>query len=148
MESDNTSTLQKWQYQIKKTGARLTTPRRAILQVIIESCQPLTPIEIFDRARTYSSSLGLVTVYRTIDILEKLELIDRVHGHGQCQTIIRGSESHQHLLTCTSCGSSIYFDGLDVESQFHRIGEEKGFAVNGHWLQLYGLCTPCQKKEI
>jgi Fur family ferric uptake transcriptional regulator len=146
MEYSNTNPIQKeWEQQLQQTGSRLTEPRRAILKVISASDHPLTPLEIFDLARESEPKLGLVTVYRTVEILEDLHLIDRIHHLDQCQTIFRGTNGHQHLLICTQCGSSVYFDGLEAEAQFNEIGFSKGFKVSGHWLQLYGLCSQCQE---
>jgi Fur family transcriptional regulator, ferric uptake regulator len=148
MNDKNTSTLQKeWEQHIGQTGSRLTRPRRAILNVISESDHPLTPLEIFDLARESEPGMGLVTVYRTIEKLEGLHLIDRIHNLGGCQTIFRGTNGHQHLLSCTQCGISVYFDGLDAESQFQDICASNGFKIGGHLLQIYGLCQNCQKEE-
>lgn len=147
MGYSNTSAIQdEWERQLQQTGSRLTDPRRAILKVIAASDHPLTPLEIFDQARESEPNLGLVTVYRTIEKLEDLRLVDRIHNLGQCQTIFRGTSGHQHLLTCTKCGSSVYFDGLEAEAQFQDIGISNGFKISGHWLQLYGLCWQCQKE--
>jgi len=146
--SNTVTTLKEWEYQFKQAGNRLTEPRRAILGIIANSNHPLTPIEIFDQARENVPKLGLVTVYRTIEKLESLRLIDRVHNLGQCQSIFRGTPGHQHLLTCTNCGASVHFDGLESEVQFKDIGRANGFHVSGHWLQLYGLCNQCHKKEV
>ncbi|MDO9547246.1 MAG: Fur family transcriptional regulator [Pelolinea sp.] len=148
MENPNTVTIQKeWERQLQQTGSRLTEPRRAILKVITESDHPLTPIQIYDQARQSEPYLGLVTVYRTIEILENLHLIDRIHNLGQCQTIFRGTSGHQHLLTCTQCGSSVHFEGLLAEAQFEEIAAFNGYKISGHWLQLYGLCQQCLKEE-
>jgi Fur family ferric uptake transcriptional regulator len=143
----NTERHREWERRIRETGCRLTQPRRAILQVVAAASHPLTPLEIYDRARGIEPSLGLVTVYRTVEKLELLGLVDRVHDSGRCQAIFRGTDSHQHLLTCTNCGASVYFDGLDAEDQFQEIGKAEGFIVDGHWLQLYGLCKACQQGE-
>lgn len=146
MEYSDTGTIQKeWEQQLRQAGSRLTEPRRAILKVISESDHPLTPLEIFDQARESEPNLGLVTVYRTIEKLEDLHLVDRIHNLGQCQAIFRGTSGHQHLLTCTQCGVSVYFEGLEAEEQFQDIGINNRFKISGHWLQLYGLCQLCQK---
>jgi Fur family ferric uptake transcriptional regulator len=138
---------QKWEILLSQAGYRITQPRRAILDIIAESCRPLTPVEIYDLARTRSSGIGLVTVYRTIEKLEELHLVDHVHHLGECQTVFRSSDHHQHLLICTNCGTSCYFDGLEVEEQFNQIGQQLGYEVTGHWLQLAGLCEDCQKSH-
>ncbi len=140
-------TAQRWENELSQSGYRITRPRRVILDIIATSSRPVAPLEIFDQARAVMPNIGLVTVYRTVEKLEALKLIDRVHHLGQCQTVFRGKRGHQHLLVCTSCGSSAYFEGLDAENQFTDIGKRHGYQVTDHWLQLNGLCPECQKKE-
>jgi len=145
MNQENiTKKLRNWEQTLTTTGSRLTAPRKAILEVIAHASQPLTPIEVFDLAREKVPNLGLVTVYRTLDKLTDLGLVSRVHGHNDCQTVFRAASSHQHLLICTNCGTSVYFDGLDAEERFDQIGRTHGYQVDGHWLQLYGLCADCR----
>jgi Fe2+ or Zn2+ uptake regulation protein len=139
------SLSQSWENLLSQAGNRITQPRRAILDIIAETDRPLTPVEIFDLARAQSAGIGLVTVYRTIEMLEELHLVEHVHHLGDCQTVFRCSEHHQHLLICTNCGSSCYFDGLEVEEQFKQIGSKFGYQISEHWLQLAGLCKECQK---
>jgi len=134
------------QQKLQGSGARLTKSRKAILDVIASSEQPLTAMDIFKQAQRNAPKLGLVTVYRTINALESLGLVDRIHGDDDCQTIFRAAAGHRHLLTCTKCGKSVYFDGVLAEKEFDQIGRENGFKVTGHMLQLNGICKKCQEK--
>lgn len=136
-----------WEKQLSRNGYRITQPRRAILDIIAGSSRPLTPLEIYDLAREAYPGIGLVTVYRTIEKMEELGMVKHVHHLGECQTVFRNSNKHQHLLVCTTCGRSCYFDGLDTEDQFKQIGEKLGYSVTGHWLQLAGLCEECRNKQ-
>jgi len=138
---------QTWESELTRKGYRITQPRRVILDIISESSRPLTPLEIYDKARKIDPGIGLVTVYRTIEKLEELKLVDRVHHMGECQTIFRSTREHQHLLICTKCGNSHYFDGLETEEQFKQIGENLGYRITAHWLQLAGLCKDCQNNK-
>jgi Fur family ferric uptake transcriptional regulator len=147
MDKHSIQTTDNWETELTQSGYRITQPRHTILKIISASSRPLTPMEIFNQARLVTPTIGLVTVYRTVEKLEELKLIDRVHHHSQCQTVFRGTRGHQHLLICTECGSSAYFDGLKAEEQFSAIGNSYGYRVTGHWLQLSGLCQMCQNKE-
>jgi Fur family ferric uptake transcriptional regulator len=138
---------QSWASELTRQGYRITQPRRVILEIIAGSYRPLTPLEIYDLARKINPGIGLVTVYRTVEKLEELKLVDRVHLLGDCQTVFRSTKEHQHLLVCTRCGSSQYFDGLKAEEQFRQIGETLGYRITGHWLQLAGICEECQNNE-
>jgi Fe2+ or Zn2+ uptake regulation protein len=144
---DQDTLSQKWEVLLSQAGYRITRPRRAILDIVAESSRPLTPLEIYDKVREDNPGVGLVTIYRTIEKLEELHLVSHVHHLGECQTVFRCPDSHQHLLICTKCGSSRYFDGLEVEEQFNQIGEKLGYQVTGHWLQLAGLCEACRGKQ-
>ncbi len=55
--------------------------------------------------------MGLVTVYRTVEKLEELGLVQRVHQPSGCQSFIAAAVGHQHLLICQSCGKVVFFDG-------------------------------------
>jgi Fe2+ or Zn2+ uptake regulation protein len=140
-------TAKSWESELSQSGYRITRPREVILDIIAASSRPITPMEIFNQARSVMPNIGLVTVYRTVEKLEELKLVDRVHHLGQCQTVFRGTQGHQHLLVCTECGSSAYFNGLESEKQFNDIGKSHGYRITSHLLQLSGLCSECQKKE-
>lgn len=137
---------QEWEAQLSQAGYRLTQPRRVILDIIAGSSRPLTPMEIFTMARERHANIGLVTVYRTVEKLEELHLVSHVHHVGQCQTVFRGTYEHQHLIICTHCGQSRYFDGCDSEAEFDQVGDQLGYRVTGHWLQLAGECEDCQQQ--
>jgi Fe2+ or Zn2+ uptake regulation protein len=139
---------QTWQRELSRSGGRITRPRQVILDIIAGSQRPLTPQEVHDKARERLPQIGLVTVYRTIEKLEDLGLVNRVHHSDQCQTVFRSTPSHQHLLICTECGQSVYFDGLEIEKEFQKTGEDLGYTVTGHWLQLSGKCPDCRKGKL
>lgn len=138
------SISQLWQKRLSESGCRITYPRRVILDIIAASSRPLTPKEVHSLVKVESPGVGLVTVYRTIEKLEDLGLVDRVHHSDQCQTVFRGTRGHEHLLICSGCGRSVYFDGLKMEKDFQKTGRDLGFHITGHWLQLSGLCPNCQ----
>ena len=139
---------QSWQRELSRSGGRITRPRQVILDIIAGSQRPLTPQEVHEGARERLPQIGLVTVYRTIEKLEDLGLVNRVHHSDQCQTVFRSTPSHQHLLICTECGQSVYFDGLEIEKEFQKTGEDLGYTVTGHWLQLSGKCPDCRKGKL
>lgn len=136
--------LDSWLAKLQSTGCRLTGARRAVVQVMQSSERALTPVEIFDAARKRNPRLGLVTVYRTLEKLESLGLIQRVHHEQGCQAFLRAGIGHQHLLLCEHCGRAVLFYGDDLEALFARVGEQTGFEIKSHWLQLYGLCQECK----
>jgi Fe2+ or Zn2+ uptake regulation protein len=133
-----------WLTALSDNGYRLTGSRRAVVQIVAASQRALTPLEVFDSARATQPELGLVSVYRTLEKLEELHLIQRVHQPGGCQAFITAGQGHQHLLLCQKCGQVTFFEGDDLENLISSIAGHTGYAIREHWLQLFGLCSQCR----
>lgn len=137
--------VENWLVQLQANGYRLTEPRRAVVEIIAGSQHILTPLEVYARARAKSPSLGLVTVYRTVEKLEELGLIQRVHQPSGCQAFIAAAPGHQHLLVCQGCGRVEYFSGDRLEALMSDVAGESGYRIQDHWLQLFGYCSACRE---
>jgi Fe2+ or Zn2+ uptake regulation protein len=133
-----------WLTQLQENGYRLTNARRAVVETVQRSKRALTPLEVYDVARKKYRALGLVTVYRTLEKLEELHIIQRVHQPMGCQAFISASSGHQHLLLCKNCGQASLFEGDDLESLMKSIARKTGYQITEHWLQLFGLCQDCR----
>ena len=136
--------VENWLTQLQDNGYRLTGARRAVVEIIATSHRALTPVEVYDQARDQYPALGLVTVYRTLEKLEELGLIQRVHQPQGCQAFITAGKGHQHLLLCSKCGKTILFEGDDLDQFIKSVARRTGYQINEHWLQLFGLCENCK----
>jgi Fur family transcriptional regulator, ferric uptake regulator len=134
----------KWFEMLQNDGCRLTAPRRAVVETLKANMHALTPVEVYESARKQCPGLGLVSVYRTLEKLEELGLIQRVHQTKGCQAFVRTGEGHQHLLVCNNCGKVVLFEGDQLDALFKTISKTSGFQIDGHWLQVFGLCKNCQ----
>jgi Fur family transcriptional regulator, ferric uptake regulator len=137
-------TADTWLVQLQENGYRLTEARRAVVKIIQKSKRALTPVEVFDMARKKYRALGLVSVYRTLEKLEELHLVQRVHQPQGCQAFIAESSGHEHLLLCQNCGRVTFFEGDDLDTLIKRISKKTGYLIHEHWLQLFGLCRACR----
>lgn len=145
---DSSSLIHQWLEALQASGYRLTAPRRAIVELIAQSSRALGPTEIYDRARKDTPGMGLVTVYRTLEKLEELDLVQRVHQPGGCHAYIRAAQTHEHVLLCVRCGRYQYFEGDDLSALFGAIAADSGYTISDHWLQLFGICPECQGKKV
>jgi Fe2+ or Zn2+ uptake regulation protein len=136
-----------WLTQLQANGYRITTPRKAVVEIIAHSPRVLSPADVYKQARKHCHGLGLVTVYRTLEKLEELGLIQRVHQPGGCHSFIASARGHQHLLICQQCGLAEYFSGDNLDPLMKTIGRDSGFSIKEHWLQLFGLCTDCKSND-
>jgi Fe2+ or Zn2+ uptake regulation protein len=144
-KNDDKTTL--WLNKLEASGYRLTAPRRAVVRVMAQSNYVLDPTQVFLESRQLCSSLGLVTVYRTLEKLEELRLVQRVHQQDGCHSYVAAGNGHEHLLICSSCSKAEYFSGDDLAPLMEALGAERGYEIKEHWLQLFGICSQCQQKN-
>jgi Fur family transcriptional regulator, ferric uptake regulator len=132
-------------------GYKLTTQRYAILNKVVEnSHRHLNADDIYGMLLKDYPEIGLVTVYRTLQILEKLKLVSRLNledGFIRYQ-YNNPEEKHQHHhLICDACGSVV-----DVQEDFleefkkHKFTKNK-FSLRNYSLKLYGLCEKCMNEN-
>ncbi|MEA4909987.1 MAG: transcriptional repressor, partial [Anaerolineaceae bacterium] len=106
---------EEWLDRLQSNGYRLTAPLRAIVDLMATSTHALSANDVYDLGRKEVPGLGLVTVYRALEKLEELELVQRVHQPGGCHMFLRAAQGHEHLLLCTACGRAVFFKGDDLK---------------------------------
>lgn len=128
---------------LREHRRKLTRPRQAILDIIAAAEHHLTPAEIHKRARKKYPHLGLVTVYRTLELLTELGYVQRVHFHDGCHSYIAAAHEHAHHLVCSHCGKAEEFENCDLEPLIANLQRRTGFEINVHMLELMGRCPAC-----
>jgi len=130
---------------LKENGYKLTTQRRAVIGAIATSPDHLTPNALYHKVRQDYPTIGLVTIYRTLEILANLELICELHAGGSCRSYTIAAPGHHHHLICAECGEVIDFSGYNLDELEKRLCRETGFEIEGHLLEFIGLCQNCQQ---
>ncbi len=129
---------------LKRNGYKLTPQRRAVIGTIASSPDHLTPAALYQKVRQDHPTIGLVTVYRTLEILAKLELICELHARGG-HSYTTAAVGHHHHLICAECGEVIDFSGYHLAELEERLCRETGFEIEGHLLEFIGRCQNCQQ---
>jgi Fe2+ or Zn2+ uptake regulation protein len=137
-----------WLRQLHQNGYRLTDSRRAVVAAMAAAEHALTPADVHALAGRQHPPLGLTTVYRTLETLAEMGLIERVHGPEGCHAYVPAASGHQHLLVCEQCGRSVHFAGDQLGALMKRVAAESGFVIRDHWLQFFGLCANCQDDPV
>jgi Fur family ferric uptake transcriptional regulator len=122
---------------------RRTRQRAAVAEAMGRLDDFVTAQRLHDVLRTDGESVGLTTVYRTLQAMADAgELDQRVTDDGEA-SYRRCSPTHHHHLVCRGCGATVEVAGPDVESWADRVGREHGFTDLGHTVELTGLCANC-----
>ncbi len=135
---------------LKDRGLKVTRQRVAVLEALA-SCpkEHLTAEEIFELVKVDCPEIGLATVYRTIQLLNGLNLIDRVNfddgfvRYEMGSALDSGLRHRHHHLICIKCGRVISFQKDLLEGMEAKIAETAGFRVVNHEIRLYGYCMEC-----
>lgn len=137
---------------LREKGLKVTAQRRLVLEAVASHPgQHLTAEEIYGLVRDRYPEIGLATVYRTVQVLMDLQVIDKVSfGDGLARYELAveddGNHHHHHHAICQKCGAvlSIEEDLLDTLEQ--AVFDATGFRVTDHEVKLYGYCKKCAKK--
>jgi Fur family ferric uptake transcriptional regulator len=129
-------------------GLRLTAPRRAVIDVLVERAAPLTVADIHGRLR--KARINLVSVYRTLRLLVDLglvRLVDEFRGTQRFE-LAEVYTGHHHHVVCQGCGQVEDIDGCWLEEKMletlnRRLRRTRRFRVTAHDLKLFGLCRGC-----
>lgn len=129
---------------LREHGHKLTPQRHIVLKVMASNHDHLTPDAIYEKSRLEDPDIGRATVYRTLDLLSKLNLVCRVHTDGECRSyMMRRPTEHHHHLVCSGCGKVVDFTNCSLNEMEKRLSQESGFDIKGHLLEFYGLCRDC-----
>lgn len=130
---------------LREHGYKLTPQRHAVLKVMAASHDHLTPEAIYVKARLGKPDIGLVTIYRTLDLLSELSLVCRIHARDGCHSyMMRRPTDHHHHLVCSGCGTVVDFTGCSLSELEKELAQKTKFDISGHLLEFYGLCPNCR----
>jgi Fur family ferric uptake transcriptional regulator len=130
---------------LRHHGYKLTLQRRVVIGAITASPDHLTPAELYRKVHKEHPNIGLTTIYRTLEILARLELICELHAGGRGRSYTIGAPEHHHHIICTGCGAVVDFSGHHLSQLEARLSRETGFEINGHLLEFTGRCRNCRQ---
>ncbi len=129
-------------------GWRVTEPRRAIVACVLAQRGPFSAEEVFRTLRRSQPSIGRATVFRTLDLLTELGVVERVHHPSGVHRYVVRDDGHRHHVVCVRCGAVAAFAGCNLESLLTHIADQTRFRILDHWLELSGLCQDCQQEAL
>jgi Fur family ferric uptake transcriptional regulator len=141
------SWVQRAEVALAAAGHKRGGARRAVLELLDGQTCALTAVEIEDALRAHGKSrrVSRASVYRILDELERLSLVQRVET-GQAMVRyerVRATEEHHHHLVCDSCGLVMPFSDAGLERAIDKLSERVPLAVSEHEIVLHGSCRDC-----
>jgi Fur family transcriptional regulator, ferric uptake regulator len=121
--------------KIRRAGHKTTPQRMAVVEALCEEQH-----QSLDEIRARCPEIGLVTVYRTLDLLSELGLVRRMDLGDRPRYEM--AERHHHHLICESCGLISEFEDCPLDQRvISRTSPD--FRVTAHSLEVYGQCAEC-----
>lgn len=132
--------------ELVSKGIRLTAQRRALIEIIQEAREHLDAGSLLELARKREPNIDRATVYRTIELLKKLRLIDELdlmHLEGE-KHYYEVKTKHDHIhLACFRCGRIEEFTSSIFERLKAEISKQAGFTIRVTRLEIGGTCRAC-----
>lgn len=130
---------------LKSSNNSLTTPRQTIFTLLAQS-GPLTSAQIANKC---AQTVDRATAYRTIDLFERLGIVNRIwHGFKSSLELSEIFTPHHHHATCEHCGTHIDIASPELERALAQVAKQHGFLAVSHTLELSGYCQACQVRQI
>ena len=152
MEQNNTEKMLK--EKLREKGLKVTRQRLLILSVLEQNGgRHMTAEDIYELVAEDYHEIGLATVYRALQLLWEIQLVDRINLDDGCVRyeighLIKGDMQHNHHhLICRKCNKVIPFTDDLLDDLEDHIEKVTGFHVLDHELKFYGLCKECMEKQ-
>jgi Fur family ferric uptake transcriptional regulator len=127
-------------------GYRMTSPRRTIAETVLDFEHAFSAEDVVRRVDEVDPKVGRATVFRTLDVLAQIGILDRLHRPDGCHSYVlgQGRDKHYHHLICSSCGVVVPFDGCNVGDLLADLQRNTSFQISNHMLEVFGVCETCQ----
>lgn len=137
-------TSQSLEQTLKNKGHSLTKARRHVFNALADS----DALSMSQLVRKLQNKIDRSSIYRTIELFEKLGIVNRLQiGWKYKLELSEAFSGHHHHVTCLNCDRVIAFEeNQELEDGIHDLADRLGFKLTGHSLELRGLCNNCQAK--
>ena len=129
--------------RLELRGHRITDSRRRVLEALVAAPAHFTVDDVLRLA----PDVGRATVFRTMKLLQDLNVVCRVLMENGSLHYRLSTRGHHHHLVCRQCGRVEDFSTCDVASVVEQLTRNTEYEIEGHWLEVYGRCSLCRILE-
>jgi Fur family transcriptional regulator, ferric uptake regulator len=133
--------------ELQRAGHRSSAPRAAVVELLGRQSCVLSAREISDRLSAEGRQVGIATVYRTLELLARMRLVQRLDmgtDPARYEPALPDGDNHHHHLVCEECSEVTAFDDPALERAIARLSRELDYRVGDHDVVLRGLCPSCR----
>jgi Fur family ferric uptake transcriptional regulator len=133
--------------RLAEAGYRRGGARKAVVDLLAGQSCALSALDIEDALRSGDRQVGRASVYRVLDELEQLKLVQRLQvgqGIARYEPLHPGGDHHHHHLVCDGCGDVVPFADEELERTLARVAERVAFEVADHEIVLHGSRGSCR----
>ena len=131
---------------LRRAGHRPGGARLAVVELLAEQDCCLSAQEIHDRLRERDRRVGVASVYRALDLLWSMRLVQRLEvgdGTARFEPLLPGGEHHHHVV-CSRCGKVDAFEDHALEDALAGLVRRHAYAIDAHDVVLHGTCPDCR----
>ncbi len=129
--------------RLEMRGHQVTRSRRRVLDALLAAPAHFTVDDVLRR----TPGVGRATVFRTMKLLQDLNVVCRVLMEDGSLHYRLSARGHHHHLVCRSCGRVEDFATCDVPALIEQLSRSTDYDIEGHWLEVYGRCASCRILE-
>ncbi|MDZ7957943.1 MAG: Fur family transcriptional regulator [Aulosira sp. DedQUE10] len=123
-----------------------TRSQDKILNLLKNIKQGISAQDIYVELRNRNQSMGLATVYRSLEAL-KMEGLVQIRTLANGEALYSLAQQDKHHLTCLQCGVSIPINQCPVHDLEEKLQDKHKFKIFYHTLEFFGLCNQCQSNQ-
>jgi Fe2+ or Zn2+ uptake regulation protein len=128
--------------QLRSGGGRITPARRALVAALLASPGHATADDLAELVQRSHPDVHQSTIYRTLDALEELGVVDHVHlGHGRAVYHL-ADDPHQHLV-CEACGHVLEVPDAVFAELATALQRDYAFTLRPNHFAVLGRCAAC-----
>jgi Fur family ferric uptake transcriptional regulator len=126
-----------------RAGYRVTQPRRELAQLIADQQAHFSAADLYDQARGLRLGIGRATIFRTLETLSELGLVERIDLPNGDHAYVGCAPTHHHHVVCSRCGRTAEIEDAGLRTVVREVARRTGYRVDEHRLEMFGLCPAC-----
>ncbi|MBS4209112.1 peroxide-responsive transcriptional repressor PerR [Bacillus sp. FJAT-50079] len=131
-------------HTLKETGVRITPQRHAILEYLIQSMSHPTADDIYKSLEHKFPNMSVATVYNNLRVFREVGLVKELTYGDASSRFDFVTSDHYHII-CETCGKMVDFHYPGLDEVEHLASHVTGFKVSHHRLEIYGVCSDCDR---